>query len=103
VDGDDFTRDSAAWALWQIPDRRVVPLLINALNDPYKYARGSAAGALGRIQDHRAVKPLSKLLDDKTSVGSMYGNTIAEIAAWALEKIGSEDAKMILAEWTSKN
>jgi TIR domain/HEAT repeats/NACHT domain len=80
-------RDSAAWALWQIPDRRVVDLLLEALNDPYSYARGSAASALGQIGDARAIEPLKALLTDNTQVVSMYGNTIAEVARWAITKI----------------
>ena len=34
-DPDPTIRDSAAWALWQIPDRRAVDLLLEALGDPY--------------------------------------------------------------------
>jgi hypothetical protein len=60
-EGDPETRDRAAWALWEIPDERAVPLLIEALEDPYKYTRGSAAGALGRIGDARAIEPLRKM------------------------------------------
>lgn len=84
-------RDSAAWALWQIPDRRVVDLLVEALNDPYPYARGSAASALGRIGDPRAVGPLTLLLADSTRVVSMYGNTIADVARWAIAQIDQSD------------
>jgi hypothetical protein len=80
-------RDSAAWALWEIPDRRVVDLLIEALCDPYPYARGSAASALGRIADRKAIAPLTKLLADHTPVASMYGRSIAEVARWAITQI----------------
>lgn len=86
-DPDPTIRDSAAWALWQIPDRRAVDLLLEALGDPYPYARGSAASALGRIGDPRAIGPLTKLLTDKTQVVSMYGNTIADVARWAITQI----------------
>ncbi len=85
-------RDAAAWALWQIPDRRSVLLLIRALQDPYKYARGSAASALGMIGDPAAIAPLAALLQDQTAVHSMYGTSIAEVAEWALYQIGTEDA-----------
>ena len=92
LSGDPETRDTAAWALWEIPDERVVPLLIEALKDPYEYARGSAAGALGRIGDVRAIEPLSKLLSDTTPVVSSYGKRICEIAASALQMIGTPEA-----------
>lgn len=86
-DLDPVIRDSAAWALWQIPDRRVVDLLLEALSDRCEYARGSAASALGRIGDPRAIGPLTKLLADDTQVVSMYGNTIADVARWAITQI----------------
>jgi hypothetical protein len=94
-DGDPQTRDSAAWALWAIPDERVVPFLIEALKDPDEYARGSAAGALGRIRDVRAIEPLRKLLSDKTPVISIYGNRICDVAATALEMIVTPEAHRI--------
>lgn len=80
-------RDSAAWTLWQIPDRRVVDLLIEALSDPFPYARGSAVSALGRIGDRRALAPLTELLVDHTPVASIYGDSIAEVAGWAITQI----------------
>jgi hypothetical protein len=86
-DSDPAIRDSAAWALWQIPDLRVVDLLLEALSDPYPYARGSAASALGRIGDRRAIRPLMTLLTDNTEVTSMYGDTIADVARWAITQI----------------
>ena len=84
-------RDSAAWALWQIPDRRVVDLLVEALGDSNPYARGSAASALGRIGDPRAIGPLTMLLADDRRVVSMYGNTIADVARWAISQIHRTD------------
>jgi hypothetical protein len=86
-DPNPATRDSAAWALWQIPDRRVVDLLVEALTDSYPYARGSAASALGRIGDPRAIGPLTVLLADDTRVVSMYGDKIADVARWAISQI----------------
>lgn len=94
-------RDRAAWALWQIPDERAVNVLIPILDDPYKYARGSAAGALGRIghKAEAAVLPLIKLLADKEPVSSMYGSRICEVAAVALEMIGSDEAIAAVENW----
>jgi hypothetical protein len=94
-DPDPAIRDSAAWALWQIPDRRVVDLLVEALGDPYPYARGSAASALGQIGDPRAIKPLTALLTDDTRVVSMYGGTIADVARWAITQIRQSELSLI--------
>ena len=88
-DPDSEVRDRAAWALWQIPDKRVVPLLMRALTDPYKYARGSAAGALGRIGDPQALPALEALTADCTPVSSIYGSSISEVARWAIDAIRS--------------
>ena len=88
-DPDGRIRDSAAWALWQIPDARAFDVLIAMLSDPYPYARGSAAGALGNLGDHRAIPALSRLLSDDTAVASMYGSSIGEVARWAIQQIRS--------------
>ncbi|HZR40621.1 MAG TPA: HEAT repeat domain-containing protein [Ktedonobacteraceae bacterium] len=86
-DDDPEIRDHAAWALWEIPDERAVPLLIGALDDPDEYVRCSAVGALGRIGDRRAIEPLKTLLSDNTPVASIYGNRICEVVAAALDMI----------------
>ena len=93
-DPDPEIRDSAAWALWQIPDRRVVDLLVEALGDPYPYARGSAAAALGRIGDRQAIGPLTTLLADDTQAVSIYGNTIADVARWAITQINQSELSL---------
>jgi hypothetical protein len=90
--GDPETRDRAAWALWQIPDERVVLLLIEALKDPYEYVRTGAVGALGRIGDVRAIEPLKELLTDNTPVISIYGKRVCDVAAVALKMIGTREA-----------
>jgi hypothetical protein len=91
-DPDGRVRDSAAWALWQIPDSRAFLVLIGMLDDPYPYARGSAAAALGNLGDRRAVPALSRLLSDDTDVASMYGSSIGEVARWAIRQIRSAAA-----------
>jgi HEAT repeat protein len=80
-------RDAAAWALWALPDRRSVNALIVTLDDPYEYARGSAAAALGRIGDPRAMPALKRLASDPTNVVSRYGQTVGEVARWAIRSI----------------
>lgn len=84
-------RDSAAWALWQVPDQRAVDVLLPALDDVDPYVRGSAASALGRIGDPRALPLLRRMRSDRTPVVSMYGSTLAEVAQRAIEAIGRRD------------
>ena len=89
---DPAMRDQAAWALWQVPDRRAVPALLQTLADPDEYVRGSAAAALGAIGDPHAATNLRSLLDDHTAVSSMYGNTVAMVARWALARLANTEA-----------
>jgi thiol-disulfide isomerase/thioredoxin len=51
----------AADALWQIGDRRAVPDLVAALDDPVPKVAGFAASALGDLGDRTAVDPLLEL------------------------------------------
>jgi nucleoside phosphorylase len=82
---DSRKRDSATWALWEIPDKRALKPLILALKDKNKYVRGNAASALGKIADPCAIEPLRQLLTDETPVVSLYGNRICDVAAAALK------------------
>jgi hypothetical protein len=99
-DGKGSVRDSAAWALWQIPDERAIDALVDALKDQDRYARGSAAGALGKIGNPIALPALQRLLSDNTSVYSIYGNSIAEVASTAIKMI--EEAQENRASLESK-
>jgi nucleoside phosphorylase len=87
---DSRKRDSATWALWEIPDKRALKPLILALKDKNKYVRGNAASALGKIADPCAIEPLRQLLTDETPVVSLYGNRICEVAAAALKAIDTQ-------------
>lgn len=63
-----IVRKNAAQLLWALcvllEDDRVVPPLINALEDPQTAVRQAAADALGLFQDSRAVDPLINRLSD---------------------------------------
>ena len=50
-------RVKAAEALGDLGDIRAVPLLIEALHDPYVDVQWLAAQALGKLKDSRAVDP----------------------------------------------
>ena len=62
TDPSPWVREEAARALCILNDPRVVPALIEALNEENFYIRIYAARALGRIGDRRAVEPLAKIL-----------------------------------------
>jgi len=79
-DEDWRVRSSAANALGNIRDARVVGPLIEALKDKNSYVRMRAAEALGKIGDSRAVETLIKALKDKNS-------GVRKKAAEALKKI----------------
>jgi tetratricopeptide (TPR) repeat protein len=88
------TRASAADALWYIGDRRAVPAMIEALEDPSLKVRGFAASGLGDLRDPAAVDPLLSLfaeLEDNRE------ETKARIAD-ALGKLGDPRAIPALEE-----
>ena len=46
---DAVVRNRAAWALWQIPDRRALSILLESLSDPDPFTRGGVVSALGSV------------------------------------------------------
>ena len=65
--------------------------LIRALRERRPAVRGAAAEALGRLRHSKAVRPLRKLLNDRAR-SAITGRRISELAAQALERIGSKEA-----------
>jgi hypothetical protein len=59
----------------------------------------SVAGALGKIGNPKTIKPLISLLDTITAVYGIYGRTIGEVAATALEMIGTQEALDVVKKW----
>ncbi len=63
-------RQTTASALGRMGDKRAVPALIEAIDDPVLDARFDAIGALGQIGDERAVPRLIEALEDPAFAGS---------------------------------
>jgi len=76
-----------------------VPGLVSALQDWDGPTRRGAAWVLGELGDSRAVPALASLLDDFG--GGMFGpgDRVCDIAAEALTKINSDDARAALDLW----
>ncbi len=79
--------------------REATPGLLSALPDWDGTVRRGAAWVLGEIGDPRAVPGLIALLDDRQ--GDLFGDgaRVCDIAAEALARIGTEQARTALAEW----
>lgn len=100
-------RSAAAWVLEQIGEQygqaaaRAVPPLLAALDDPDEGVRWYAVGALGVLRDPRAVPRLVRLLDDEDQPyrGPYDERRICDVAAEALEKIGTPEASAAVRIW----
>ena len=79
-------RETAAFALGQIPDVRSVESLTVALNDPVDNISSQAAWALGEIGDKRAVEPLIGVLNKPNSPNTQ------RLAPKSLAKLGDDRA-----------
>ncbi|MEU8575335.1 HEAT repeat domain-containing protein [Streptomyces asoensis] len=90
--GDEQYRALAVELLGLIKDRRAVPALSAALDDPAPMVRAAAAAALGRIGEPAAVAALGG-----TVRGDPSGRVVAA-AAEALGLIGDENAVPVLEE-----
>ena len=97
-DEDATVIDAAAEALGRI-GRAAQPGLLRALKERRPEVRGTAVEALGRMGNSKAVRPLRKLLGDRAR-SAISGRRISELAAEALERIGSKEA---LAALRKKN
>jgi HEAT repeat protein len=97
-------RSAAASVLKQIGERhgkttRAVDALIAALNDVDETVRWYAIGALGVIRDPRAVPHLVRILDDTHKPYPFDEMRICDIAAEALERIGTAEAVGVVRAW----
>jgi len=88
------TRAGAADALWYIGDRRAVPGMIAALEDPSLKVRGFAASGLGDMADPSAVDPLlalfGRLADNREETKARVADALGKLrdarAAPAIEE-----------------
>ncbi len=99
-------RSAAAWVLQEIGDKygqaaaKAAPALIAALDDVDERVRWYAVGALGVIRDPRAVPGLVKMLEDTDQPPGLYDEKrICDVAAEALERIGTAEARAALRIW----
>jgi len=88
----------AAHTLGQIDDRTAVPALIFALKDEDDDVRRLAAHALRELKDPVAVPGLVAVLQNADEV-----DDVLQAAAWALNAIGTREARIAPKEWERKN
>jgi HEAT repeat protein len=99
-DSDKEVRRDAASALGHFKDKSTVQPLISALHDKDKTVRSAAAESLGQLGDESAVAELVALLDDESSLWAGY--RVCDIAAQALERFNTADARAALQSWREK-
>jgi HEAT repeat protein len=97
-DGDSFVRLAAIDALGKIKHASAGEPLLKALHDSDPTTRCFAADALGRMGYTGAVTDLIGLLDD-TYEPSWDKKRVCDIAAQALNLIGTPEAARALSEW----
>lgn len=68
----DWQRKSVISLLQQIQDKRVIPPLLNALNDTDPYVRGFAALGLAAQQEHSALPTIQKMIEAESDA---FGRT----------------------------
>lgn len=96
-DEDCLVCDAASEALARI-GAPAVPGLIAALQDQNPDVRGAAIEALGRIGSSDVIEPLVACLED-TTTPRLENQRLCDMAADALEAIGSEAALDALMKW----
>ena len=78
-----------------------VPGLAAALSDPDGNVRRGAAWALGEIGDPRAIPVLVAALADASGDMLGIGGRVCDVAAEALLRIGSPEARSAVEQWRS--
>lgn len=100
-DPEGFVRRAAAEALSSMGDARAVPELTRLLRDEYSEVRWAAVEALGHIGDPAVVPELGAMLDD-TYEPDWEEKRLCDVVADALESIGTQSAKQMVAQWRRK-
>jgi HEAT repeat protein len=103
-DRDEFVRRVAADSLGMLKAEQATDVLMDALNDPSMDVRMSAIWALGQIKAERAVPSITVHLADETiPIWETETTTrVCDVAAEALELIGTEDAMNALSAWRER-
>lgn len=102
-DPDWLVRRNVIAALVKLGDAAAVPRLLPVLSDPDPRLRSEAAAALGAFGAELAVSPLITLLSDEEEckLQKFEALRVCDVAAAALEKIGTPAALTAAAEWRS--
>jgi len=100
-DPETLIRITAIIALGKLGDRRATMPLMRALRDADIAMRWFSADALGKLQDPTAVNELVLLLQDQSNL-SWEEKKVCEVAAEALENIGTPEACAAILNWRSK-
>lgn len=96
-DTDPVVRNCAVYALHVISDPTTVPNLLETLHDTYVFVRVSVIIALGDIADPATISALIDYLADTADFGASI--MVADVAAEALEKIGTPEALEAVRRW----
>jgi HEAT repeat protein len=97
-DNDSFVRRAAVEALGRVKDMTVVPILISSLDDEDNNVQWAAVETLGELGDPSAIPILTQYLEN-TSSPNWEERRLCDIAALALEKIGTDQAKDAVNKW----
>lgn len=97
-DKDNWIRETVVEALGKIGDKSATLVLLTALKDRTGSVRWQAAKALGEIKDETATEGLIERLSDRVKP-YLKKQRICEVAAEALENIGTSEALAALEEW----
>jgi len=95
---DDNARGTAAVALRVSKDRRAIPYLAKAIDDPDPYVRSIALEALGELGAVAHIDSIAGHLDDREMSGDCLKRCPAESACYALGVLGSLQAAPRLIE-----
>lgn len=94
----DYVVSDAAATMLQKMGKRVIPGLMKLLSSKNVNVRGMAIETMGEIGDPIVAPTLIKLLDDKESPW-LSTERICDIAAEALTKINSSEARRAVTQW----
>jgi HEAT repeat protein/DNA polymerase III delta prime subunit len=102
LDEDSTIRATTAFVLGYIAESTAIPMLLEVINDEDGHVRSAAIEALGRIGDPIAVSHLVEHLQDETRPYPSIMLRVCDVAAEALEKIGTPEALTALEEWEDR-